>query len=170
MAKVLSRPKSICMDKSALSHRCIPPLGSFHIATPLCNKARYTSPAHEFARLEVAAVAGDVGAGDRSARSAGSARAGVAAAQRAAQRNLGALLRPARARADPAAHRRDARAPSAGGLGTGGGSQTPARQHRRGWRCVGVSGVAQGELPAIEGRRKSRSAAEAALRWGAGCR
>ena len=56
MAKVLSRPKSICMDKSALSHRCIPPLGSFHIATPLCNKARYTSPAHEFARLEVAAV------------------------------------------------------------------------------------------------------------------
>jgi len=45
MAKVLSRPKSICMDKSALSHRCIPPLGSFHIATPLCNKARYTSPA-----------------------------------------------------------------------------------------------------------------------------
>ena len=26
-------------DKSALSHRCIPPLGLFYIATPRCNKA-----------------------------------------------------------------------------------------------------------------------------------
>ena len=27
-------------DKSALSHRCIPPLGLFHIAIPLCNRAK----------------------------------------------------------------------------------------------------------------------------------
>jgi hypothetical protein len=27
-------------DKSALSHRCFPPLGLFHIATQLCNRAR----------------------------------------------------------------------------------------------------------------------------------
>jgi hypothetical protein len=26
-------------DKSALSHRCFPPQGLFHIATPLCNRA-----------------------------------------------------------------------------------------------------------------------------------
>jgi hypothetical protein len=30
----------------------------------LCLLTRYTSPAHEFPRLEVAAVAGDVGAGE----------------------------------------------------------------------------------------------------------
>jgi hypothetical protein len=29
--------------KSALSHRCIPPQGLFHIATPLCNRARVVS-------------------------------------------------------------------------------------------------------------------------------
>jgi len=71
----------------------------------LCLLTRYTSPADGFARLEVAAVAGDVGAGGRDAPCADGARAGAAAAQRAARRDLATPLRPARARADRAAHR-----------------------------------------------------------------
>lgn len=30
-------------DKSVLSHWCIPPQGLFHIATPLCNRAKWLS-------------------------------------------------------------------------------------------------------------------------------
>ena len=87
--------RTACFSK--LRTRC-----SFDSSDQVPARSQGTLPlTNGFTRLEVAAVAGDVGAGGRDAPCAGGARSGVAAAEGTARRDLATPLRRARARCLP---------------------------------------------------------------------